>query len=70
MKQNACARLGMDSIAVELSKETTTEELLEAIKKLNQDSNVHGILLQHPVPSQINERECFDAIDVKKMLMV
>ena len=66
MKQNACARLGMDSIAVELSKETSTEELLEAIEKLNQDSNVHGILLQHPVPSQINERECFDAINVEK----
>ena len=66
MKQNACARLGMDSIAVELSKETTTEELLEAIEKLNNDSKVHGILLQHPVPSQINERKCFDAIDVTK----
>ena len=66
MKQNACARLGMDSIAVELSKETTTEELLESIDKLNHDSNVHGILLQHPVPSQINERKCFDAIDVTK----
>ena len=66
MKQNACARLGMESIAVELSKETSTEELLEAIEKLNQDSNVHGILLQHPVPSQINERKCFDAIDVTK----
>jgi methylenetetrahydrofolate dehydrogenase (NADP+)/methenyltetrahydrofolate cyclohydrolase len=66
MKQNACARLGMDSIAVELSKETTTEELLETIEKLNNDSNVHGILLQHPVPSQINERKCFDAIDVTK----
>ena len=66
MKQNACARLGMDSIAVELSKETTTEELLETIEKLNHDSNVHGILLQHPVPSQINERKCFDAIDVTK----
>ena len=66
MKQNACARLGMDSIAVELSKETSTEELLEAIEKLNQDSNVHGILLQHPVPSQINERDCFDAINVEK----
>ena len=66
MKQNACARLGMDSIAVELSKETTTEELLETIETLNHDSNVHGILLQHPVPSQINERECFDAINVEK----
>ena len=66
MKQNACARLGMDSISVELSKDTTTQELLEAIEKLNADSNVHGILLQHPVPSQINERQCFDAISVEK----
>ena len=66
MKQNACARLGMDSIAVELGKDTSTEELLEAIEKLNRDTKVHGILLQHPVPSQINERECFDAINVEK----
>ena len=66
MKQNACARLGMDSIAVELSKDTTTQELLEAIEKLNADNSVHGILLQHPVPSQINERQCFDAINVQK----
>ena len=66
MKQNACARLGMESIAVELSKDTTTEELLDSIKKLNNDKNVHGILLQHPVPSQINERICFDAINVQK----
>ncbi len=66
MKQNACARLGMDSIAVELSKDTTTEELLESINKLNKDKDVHGILLQHPVPSQINERQCFDAINVEK----
>ena len=66
MKQNACARLGMDSIAVELSKDTTTDELLDSINKLNNDENVHGILLQHPVPSQINERKCFDAINVQK----
>ena len=66
MKQNACARLGMNSIAVELDKKTTTEELLATIQKLNDDEKVHGILLQHPVPSQINERECFDAIDVEK----
>jgi len=66
MKQNACARLGMQSIAIELSKETTTEELLEKINQLNNDESVHGILLQHPVPSQVNERVCFDAINVEK----
>ena len=66
MKRNTCARVGMESIAVELSEETSTEELLETIRKLNNDKNVHGILLQHPVPSQIDERLCFDEIDIKK----
>ena len=66
MKRNTCARVGMESIAVELSEETSTEELLKTIRKLNNDKNVHGILLQHPVPSQIDERLCFDEIDIKK----
>ena len=66
MKRNTCARVGMESIAVELSDDTTTEELLEKIRSLNNDVNVHGILLQHPVPSQIDERLCFDEIDINK----
>jgi len=66
MKRNTCARVGMKSIAVELSEDTTTEELLEKIRNLNNDLNVHGILLQHPVPSQIDERLCFDEIDINK----
>ena len=66
MKRNTCARVGMESIAVELSETTTTEELLKTIHNLNDDKNVHGILLQHPVPSQIDERLCFDAIDISK----
>ena len=66
MKRNTCARVGMKSIAVEMSDQTSTDELLDKIKELNDDKNVHGILLQHPVPSQINERQCFDAIDLNK----
>jgi len=66
MKRNTCTRVGMKSIAVELPENTSTDELLNTIKKLNDDKNVHGILLQHPVPSQIDERLCFDAIDIKK----
>ncbi len=66
MKRNTCTRVGMKSIAVELPESTSTNELLNTIKKLNDDKNVHGILLQHPVPSQIDERLCFDAIDIKK----
>ena len=66
MKRNTCTRVGMKSIAVELPESTTTDELLNTIHNLNDDKNVHGILLQHPVPSQIDERLCFDAIDIKK----
>ena len=66
MKRNTCARVGIESIAVELSEDITTEELLEKIRNLNNDVNVHGILLQHPVPSQIDERLCFDEIDINK----
>ena len=66
MKRNTCARVGMKSIAVELPETTTTQELLDKIQELNNDKNVHGILLQHPVPSHIDERMCFDAINVKK----
>ena len=66
MKRNTCARVGMESIAVELPETTSTEELLKTIQSLNDDKKVHGILLQHPVPSQIDERLCFDAIDIKK----
>ena len=66
MKRNTCARVGMKSIAVEMLDTTTTEELLNKINDLNNDVNVHGILLQHPVPGQIDERLCFDAIDINK----
>ena len=66
MKRNTCSKVGMESIAIELSENTTTDELLDKIKLLNNDKNVHGILLQHPVPSQIDERKCFDAIHIDK----
>ena len=66
MKRNTCARVGMKSIAVEMRDTTSTEELLFKIQELNNDKKVHGILLQHPVPSQIDERLCFDAIDIRK----
>jgi len=66
MKQNTCARVGMKSKAIVLSKDTSTEDLLKTIVSLNKDKNIHGILLQHPVPHQIDERAAFDAIDISK----
>jgi methylenetetrahydrofolate dehydrogenase (NADP+)/methenyltetrahydrofolate cyclohydrolase len=66
MKGNACRRVGMDSLAVTLPAATTTAQLLAKIDALNNDPDVHGILLQHPVPAQIDERACFDAIALHK----
>ncbi|MDF1509909.1 tetrahydrofolate dehydrogenase/cyclohydrolase catalytic domain-containing protein [Robertmurraya sp. DFI.2.37] len=66
MKGNACERLGIHSRRIHLPKETTTDELLQTIHELNNDSTVHGILLQHPVPSHIDERAAFEAIALEK----
>jgi len=66
MKGNACNRVGMESRKVLLSEEATTEQLLAEIDKLNADPDVHGILLQHPVPKQVDERVCFDRISLEK----
>ena len=66
MKGNACKRIGMESLKIELPETTSTEELINQINILNNNKNVHGILLQHPVPNQIDERKCFDAIKIEK----
>ena len=66
MKQQTCRRVGMESVAINLPKETSTKELLTKIDELNDDKSIHGILLQHPVPNQINERECFERISIEK----
>jgi methylenetetrahydrofolate dehydrogenase (NADP+)/methenyltetrahydrofolate cyclohydrolase len=66
MKGNACRRVGMESLAVEMPGATTTEQLLAKINELNNNPDIHGILLQHPVPEQIDERACFDAIALHK----
>lgn len=66
MKGNACRRVGMESLPVALPETTTTSELLAVIDELNMNPRVRGILLQHPVPDQIDERACFDRITLDK----
>ncbi|HOC89933.1 MAG TPA: bifunctional methylenetetrahydrofolate dehydrogenase/methenyltetrahydrofolate cyclohydrolase FolD [bacterium] len=66
MKGNACQRVGMESLRVILPQSTTTAQLLAEIDALNANPDVHGILLQHPVPSGIDERACFDRIAIAK----
>ncbi len=66
MKVNACKRVGMGSMSITMPSSTSTKELIAEIHRLNQNSDVSGILLQHPVPDQIDERACFDAISLEK----
>lgn len=66
MKGNACERVGIKSLKVELPGETTTEELVANIRELNDNPDVTGILLQHPVPSHIDEQKCFNTISLEK----
>ena len=66
MKGNACKRIGMDSLKVALPETASTETLLAEIDRLNANPDVHGILLQHPVPRHIDERACFNRIRLEK----
>lgn len=65
-KKKACEYIGIKSVAYELSEETTEEELLGIINKLNEDDSVHGILVQLPVPKHINEEHIINAISPAK----
>lgn len=66
MKGNACKRIGLQSLKIEMADSTSTDELVQKIKELNEDENIYGILLQHPVPKHIDEQKCFNTILVNK----
>lgn len=65
-KKKACAYVGIESLSYELAKETTQEELLALIRELNTKEEVSGILVQLPLPEQIDEDAVIQAIDPKK----
>lgn len=65
-KKKACAYIGIDSLSYELAEETTQEELLSLIDQLNADEKVTGILVQLPVPKQIDEDRIIRRISPKK----
>lgn len=62
MKRNRCEKAGLTSRLVSLPASTTTDELVMVLRELSDDPSVDGILLQHPVPSQVDERAAFEAI--------
>lgn len=65
-KKKACEYLGINSVSYELPEETTEEELLTLVSKMNADNSVHGILVQLPLPKHINEDRVIKAISVEK----
>lgn len=65
-KKKACAYVGIESLSYELAEDTTQEELLSLIQKLNRDEKVNGILVQLPLPAHIDENAVIRAIDAKK----
>jgi methylenetetrahydrofolate dehydrogenase (NADP+)/methenyltetrahydrofolate cyclohydrolase len=65
-KKKACAYIGIESLSYELPEETTEEELLALIARLNEDRSVHGILCQLPLPKHMNEQKITQAISPTK----
>jgi methylenetetrahydrofolate dehydrogenase (NADP+)/methenyltetrahydrofolate cyclohydrolase len=65
-KKKACAYIGIESLSYELPEETTEEELLALIARLNGDDKVHGILCQLPLPKHIHEDKVIEAISPAK----
>jgi len=65
-KKKACAYIGIESLSYELPEETTEQELLALIEKLNANQRVNGILVQLPLPKQIDEEKVIQAISPEK----
>lgn len=65
-KKKACEYIGIESLSYELPEETTEEELVALIEKLNADIGVNGILVQLPLPEQINEEKIIQTISPDK----
>lgn len=65
-KEKTCNKLGIKSFMYCLPENTSEDELLSLIKKLNADNAVDGILLQHPVPNHIDEMKAFNTISPVK----
>lgn len=65
-KEIACEKAGIQSRLFRLPRGTSTSELMELLSQLNNDAKIHGILVQLPLPKQINERQVLDAVSTAK----
>ena len=62
LRNNACKKVGIVSNSIELSKHITENKILQEISKINRDKNVHGILIQLPLPDHISQNKLFNNI--------
>ena len=65
-KEKKCAEIGINSEKIELAENTSGEKLLSVVEKLNRDKKINGILVQFPLPKQIEERKIRNAISPEK----
>jgi methylenetetrahydrofolate dehydrogenase (NADP+)/methenyltetrahydrofolate cyclohydrolase len=66
MKHRACERVGIGSVGIELAEDTTTENVLEKVRQLNADPEIDGILVQLPLPKQIDAERVIAAVSPAK----
>lgn len=65
-KKRACEEVGIVSFGTELAADVSESEVLEVVKDYNENEDVHGILVQLPLPDHMNEKTILDAIDISK----
>ena len=65
-KVKACAKVGFQSTLIRLSEDVSEEDLLAEVKKINDNSDIDGLIVQLPLPKHINEMKVTEAIDPKK----
>lgn len=66
IKQKKCKQAGITPYLYNFKEDVTEQELLEKVQELNNDDNIHGILVQLPMPGHINQRKVLDLVAVEK----
>lgn len=66
MKHRACEQVGIGSVGLELAGDATTEQVLQAVTQLNNDTGINGILIQLPLPKQVDFERVITAVHPKK----
>jgi methylenetetrahydrofolate dehydrogenase (NADP+)/methenyltetrahydrofolate cyclohydrolase len=66
MKHRACEQVGIGSVGLELTGDATTEQVLQAVSQMNNDTGINGILIQLPLPKQVDFERVIAAVHPKK----